>query len=394
MLSGPASSRWRAKKMSNLREHNLGLVLTGGGARAAYQVGFLLGLTRLIPELRIPILTGVSAGAINAAFLANHRGPLPQAVQDLADLWRGLEVSDIFRVDAFWLLRNFVRWASRLSTGGTALTPQVKGFMDTEPLRQLLHRALATRDGRIPGIQHNLSTGRLRSLALLTVDYATGRTVTWVEGRDVRDWERPRRLSRSTEMTVEHVMASAALPLLFPAVRLENSWYGDGGIRMAAPLAPAIHLGADRVLAISTLSGGKRNAALEGYPPPAQIAGSLLNAIFLDVLDQDARMLERINALLRERPLEHRGGLREVGICLMRPTVDLGRMSVEFEPDLPRAFRFFTRGLGTRETSSPDLLSLLMFHPGYLTRLIEIGENDAAAHVDEVRALVKRGPES
>jgi NTE family protein len=212
-----------------------------------------------------------------------------------------------------------------------------------------------------------------------------------VQGCDIRPWERPDRTSAKTRLTVDHVMASAALPLLFPAVRLGDAWHGDGGIRLAAPLAPAVHLGASRIVAVSTTHRGAQPIEYRvapRYPPPAQVLGKLFNAVFLDVLDQDARRLETMNGLICDLPPERRRGMRKIESLVVRPSVDLGRLARQHEPDLPRAFRFLIRGLGTRETSSPDFLSLLMFQPDYIAHMIEIGEADARRHYDEIARLL------
>ena len=187
-------------------------------------------------------------------------------------------------------------------------------------------------------------------------------------------------------------MASAALPLLFPAVQIGNAWYGDGGIRLTAPLSPALHLGAQRILAISTRYERSQqdweDAKIAGYPPPAQVAGVLLNAVFLDQLDNDALRLERLNRLLEAIPEIERHGLRPIKLLVLRPSRDLGKLSSEFEAQLPKALRFLTRGLGTRETKSPDVLSLILFQPDYLRALMEIGEADAEKHSEEIRAFL------
>ncbi len=367
------------------------IVLTGGGARAAYQVGLLRCLAQHMPEARLPIITGVSAGAINAAFLAARRNPLPEAIEELTALWTGLTADKVFRVGSIALARNVLRWGLRLISGGAPTGPRVQGLLDTHPLRQLLRRSLESGTGEIEGIADNLESGRLTAIALLTHAYATGQTVSWVQGCDLTGWERPNRLGVNCRMTVDHVMASAALPLVFPAVALEGAWYGDGGVRMTAPLAPAIHLGADRILAISTRYDRSEREAAEpssiGYPPPAQVLGTLLNAVFLDAIDHDALRLERINQLLARLPREHWGGLGQIRLLTLRPSQDLGRLSAQYEVQLPRAFRFLTRGLGTRETESPDFLSLLMFQPDYLRRLIEIGQADAESRLEEIAGL-------
>ena len=374
---------------------DLAIVLSGGGARAAYQVGLLRALARAAPRLRFSIVTGVSAGAINAVFLAAHPGSLADAADQLSRLWKDLPVEKVFRIDSGTMTSNALRWIGRLATGGTVLTPEVRGLVDTTPLRELLEAWLPTVDGELIGIIRNLERQRLQAVAVTTLDYSTGQTVTWVQGRDAQAWRHPDRVSVRTRLGIDHVMASAALPLFFPAQRIGRHWYGDGGVRLLAPLSPAIHLGARRILAISTryrrLQAEAEVPSIRGYPPPAQILGQLMNAIFLDVLDQDEERLERLNSMIRRVPPEEREGLAPVDLLVLRPSQDLGKLAASYEPSLPAPFRFLTRGLGTRETRSPDFLSLLMFQPDYLARLIEIGEADAEARMDEILRLVTPG---
>ncbi len=367
---------------------DIGLVMGGGGARAAYQVGFLRTLAKGWPDLVIPYLTGVSAGAINAAHLASHHGNLEQAVEELYQLWSRLRIEDVFQTDLRSLGWNVIRWARRLASGGSGSQLRVRGLVDTSPLRSYLNGVLHAVDGEITGIQYNLDRGRLRAIALSSSSYTTGQSVTFVQGSKIHRWERPSRQARNVTLSVEHVMASAALPVFFPAVQVGNEWFGDGGIRLAAPLSPALHLGARRVLAISTRYGQTTEEAsaeqIEGYPPPAQIAGVLMNSIFLDLLDHDAMRLDQMNDLLRRLPPEERNGLRPVELLVLRPSQDLGRLAGEFEPQLPKGFRFLTRGLGTTETRSPDFLSLILFQPDYLQALMEIGQADAEARAEEI----------
>jgi NTE family protein len=196
-------------------------------------------------------------------------------------------------------------------SGGLAESFRGYGRLDTAPLRSLLEAFLGAIDGEIVGIARNLEDGNLRAIALTTIDYATAETVTWVQGCRIEDWERPPRRSVKTRLTVNHVMASAALPLVFPAVKLGGSWHGDGGVRLHAPLSPAVHLGASKILAISTRWRGTMSEPLEpssrAYPPLAQVGGVLLNSVFLDLMDQDALNLQRVNALLRRIPARERG---------------------------------------------------------------------------------------
>ena len=371
---------------------DVAIILSGGGARAAYQVGVLRGLSRHFPRARPLILAGESAGAINAAYLAAHSGTLPEAVEDLARLWSQLTADEIFRVGALSLARNVLRWGTRLMSGGAAIAPEARGLLDTAPLRALLERSFAPADGELIGIAKNLDRGLLKAIALTTINYSTGQTVTWVQGGRIRDWERPLRRSVGTRLTIDHVLASAALPFLFPAVRLGDDWYGDGGVRLHAPLSPAIHLGAERILAISTRYRPTHEEAdqpaVHGYPPPAQVAGILLDAIFLDLIDYDALVLERLNRLLGKLARQEWGELRPVDLLVLRPSQDLARLAAGCEACLPRGLRFFVRGLGAHETSRPALLSLVMFMPEYLQPLMRIGESDVEARLDEVAAFL------
>lgn len=371
----------------------LAFVMGGGGARAAYQAGVLRYLSRRFPHLRVPIITGVSAGAINAAHLAAHHGTFEQAADELFHLWSNLNVEQVFRTDVTSLSRHLMRWGRQLLSGGTKSPPRVRGLLDTEPLRVYLADSMHAIDGELTGINYNLRMGRLKAVALSTTNYSTGQSVLWVQGEGVREWERPTRRSRLTTLTVEHVMASAALPIVFPAVRIGRHWFGDGGIRLTAPLSPALHLGAGRILAISTRhSPTARQASrptITGYPPPAQVAGVLLNSVFLDLLDDDGHRLETINELLLGLPPQARGSMRPVRLLTVRPSIDLSRLANKYEPQLPRAFRFMTRGLGTRHTEAPDFLSLIMFQHDYMTELIRVGEEDAEARDAELAALLK-----
>ena len=365
------------------------LVLTGGGARAAYQIGVLRCIERHLPTARFDIITGVSAGAINAAFLASRSAPLPGVVEELSEVWRTLQLDGVIRIESKSLVRNVFGWGTKLVSGGSPAAPRVRGLVDTSPLRELLGRLFPQNEkGEIAGIAENIARCEPKAVAVITLDYTTGRTVTWATGCDIEMWERPLRRSARATLTVDHIMASAALPLVFPAVRLGKHWHGDGGIRLAAPLSPALHLGATRMLAISTHYAKSFSEADEpqiaGYPPPAQILGQLMDAIFLDAMDEDSLRLQRSNEFLRDLPPELRRGYRLIDFAVIRPSQDLGKIAAEYEPQLPRTFRFLTRSLGTRETSNADFMSLFMFVPGYLQRLIEIGEADAEGKIDAI----------
>lgn len=370
------------------------LMLGGGGARAAYHAGFLRRLGELHPELYFPILTGVSAGAINIACLGTGTGSFRENSVRLADFWSNITVEQVFNADWAATLANMLRWVGRLATGGSGLAPSTRSLVNTEPLRKFLSAALKPgADGRLLGVADNVRRGHLDAVAITTTNYLSGISTTWVESREVVSWSRPGRTGLPADLGLDHIMASCALPLFFPAVRLENAWHGDGGIRLVSPLSPAIHLGATKILAISTRPARPFPASDPirpvPYPAPASIIGQMLDAVFLDVLDQDALHLQRLNHLLAGHPRQNQDGLSKVDLILVRPSVDIAALAAAHEKDLPRAFRFAIRGLGTRDTAQSDLLATVMFGHSYVGQLMDIGARDAEARSDEIAAFVQ-----
>src|SRR5437763_2859906 len=371
---------------------DLAVMLTGGGARAAYQVGMIKGLATAFPDLQFQIITGVSAGAINAMFLAAHSGSLAERGEQLEQLWRELECHHLFRLN--WAALLPFRTALKLTFPRFGSRP--RGFFNAGPLAALLRRVLDTpyRNQPIEGVRRNLAEGTLKAVSLMTLDYTTGQSVRWVQGRSVDLFEGPNRRSAQAEMTIEHVLASASLPFVFPAVRIRDRWYGDGGIRLSAPLSAAVHLGARRIIAMST--GYQRTPdeantpVVRGYPPAAQLMGQLLNAIFLDVIDEDGVRMERLNEMIRKLSYEDRDGFRPIELAVLRPSEDIGKLAADYVKYLPRTMRFFMRAAGAHETDSADLASMLMFEPHYLELLITLGERDVASRIDDLRAFLGR----
>lgn len=372
---------------------DLAVMLTGGGARAAYQVGLLKGIAKHFPHLRFQIIVGVSAGAINAAYLAAFRGTLAEKADQLSSMWCELNCDSIYQFDWKVMLPFRSALASISPKKLRWAKTRARAIVDTAPLKELLCRILHVPPGcPIPGIEENILSGDLRALALMTLDYSTGQTVRWVQGRNLDIYEGPNRRVTMTHFTIEHILASAALPFVFPAVRIGDSYYGDGGIRLAAPLSPAVHLGANRILAMSTAYQRTPDEAATpdviGYPPAAQILGQLVNAIFLDVIEEDAARMERMNELLRKMAPHERDGLKPIDLLVLRPSVDLGKLAGEYERYLPRKLKLLVRALGAKETESPDFVSLLMFQPEYTARIIEIGEGDVELRLPEIRAFL------
>lgn len=368
----------------------IALALTGGGARGAYQAGVLAGIAdRAGPGPCFPIVTGVSAGGINAAGLASGRGSFADSTDHLRDAWMSLDVEHVFRAGFGSIGSSLLRWAGKIGSGGR-VPFSVRGLLDTEPLRHYLDSVID-----FSGISDNIAAGRLRALALSTTGYATGRTVTFVQAAEgTPGWVRARRRSRHDQIGVEHVMASAALPVVFPAVQVGDEYFGDGSIRQSAPLAPAVHLGASRILAISVrypLSEDEREVPqVRGYPPPAQILGMIMHGVFIDALEDDAERLARINRTLSLLPpgTRHPDGLRPIEIQLLRPSRDLGKMSADLVGSLPRALRVLARGLGASSTTTPDFLSYLLFERPYIERLMQLGFDDASAQWDRIESFL------
>jgi NTE family protein len=366
------------------------LVLPGGGAHAAYQVGVLAHISERVPELQFPILTGNSAGAINVAYLAAHRGPLRAAVEALRREWGRLTVERVYRVRPAGLVGAGLRWLAKTAVGGHGNSAVVRGLMDMEPLRQFLAAGLD-----LGGIDANISTGRLRAAAVSATSYASGHTVTFVHGADsVPTWRRALRYSLKTRLTLDHVLASAAIPILFPAVRLGDQFFADGSVRQMAPLAPAIHLGARAILMITmrwdpdALPPSVPRAP--EYPTLAEVLGLLLHTVFLDAPEADAERLERINQLLESLPPGSvvPDGLRPVRLLLLRPSRDLGALALAQRVRLPPLVRWVVRGMGGQRAAAAGFLSYLLFDPGYTTALIELGYADAGSQWSRIERFL------
>lgn len=372
-------------------ENVAALVLSGGGARAAYQVGVLSGISGILGDrARFPIITGVSAGAINAAGLAAATGSFADAVSGLESSWLKMSSRSVFRAGPVALSWGILRWALSLLTRGAA--GSTRGLLDTEPLRRTLAESMPEH-----GIERNVAEGRLRAIALSATGYATGQTATFVQGHsDLEPWRRAGRVAINTRINRDHVMASSALPIVFPAVPVEGQYYGDGSIRQLAPLAPAIHLGATRILAISVrhrphLEPNETPEDARLDPPPAQILGMLLSAIFMDSLDADAERLERVNRILESMPagVSPTVPLRKVNLMVLRPSQDLGVLAAGMDHCLPTALRWLVRGLGSGRLRSQDFLSYLLFERPYLAKLIDLGRRDALAQADRIAAFLR-----
>jgi NTE family protein len=366
----------------------IGLVLTGGGSRSAYQVGVLLALAELMPRGRNPfqIIVGTSAGAVAASVLAAEAHQWRRAVAGLERVWSNFRSEQVFHVDPIHMSRAGMHWILALASGGMVLTPP-KSILDNSPLRQLLgvHVDFA-------GVRRSIARGHLRALALCATSYVTGYSVAFYDGiEECREWSRVQRVGRRTELTLDHLVASAAIPLLFPPMKLDTEYFGDGAMRQLNPLSPAIHLGADRLLIIGVRARvdagvlATRPQAL--MPSPGEIFGYMLDTLFTDQIYGDLEQLEKINELVKFAP-EVAHGSRYVETLMMAPSVDPREIASRHANELPKGLRALLRVMGGRDASGFQLSSYLTFEAGYTRELIELGYRDAMAARNALMAFM------
>lgn len=375
------------------------LVLSGGGARGAYQVGVLQGLLEhgLVSRefSSFEILVGSSAGAINSGMLAAYADQFSRGVATLAEIWANLEAKHVFRTDLASLGRIGVRWAWDLSFGGATRHVQPKSLLDTQPLRKLLTAKIPL--GRIDG---NVERGALRALAVPATDLYTSTGVLFVHGApDLKLWTRRRWSIERVRITVDHLMASSAIPIFFPSVRIDGRHFGDGSIRNTAPLSHAINLGADRIVAVAVREPGKPSVPVrrrERSSPPtiAQIAGVLLDAVMLDAIEVDVDHSQRVNTSVIGCPTaEGHGPFRYVDVLCISPSQDFGQLAAELADRIPAIVRYLLRGLGSDDEVT-ELASYLLFDAEYCSRLIEAGRQDVAAERERIAAFLGREPQA
>ena len=366
----------------------LGLVLTGGGARSAYQVGVLSALARLLPRdapAPFRIVTGMSAGAIVAAAVACHAARFREGVAALERVWRNFHVQQVFRTDALSMLGAGARWGLAVLTAGRLVRPP-RSLFDSSPLGRLLERHFDF--GRM---REAMALGHLDALAIAAANYRNPRSVDFFE---TVAWNRPARddwpRGLAVELGARHLMASAAVPFLFPAVEVGGEYYGDGAMRRIAPLSSAIHLGADRLFVVGVRdSGGARVAAgTAGTRPPSfgEIAGFMLDTLFIDALDAGLAQLERLNRLIA-RTDSAPDGLRRIDTCVMLPSVDLSAIALRHARAMPRSLRTLLRVMGASNGAGAELASYLLFESSYTRELIALGTEDAMRRRDELVAF-------
>ncbi len=370
-------------------ENREALILAGGGARAAYQVGVLRAMADWLPAgapCPFEVLVGTSAGAINAATLAARAGNFRDAVSWLEQVWAGFHVEQVMRADPATTVRASLHWVLSVVFGGWLLPPP-RSLLDTSPLRELLLRAVP------PGrIAESVAAGHIRAVAVATTSYSTGQAVAFFEAApEVREWSRARRAGVRRSIDIEVLMASSAIPFIFPVARVDGDYYGDGAMRQLAPISPAIHLGANRVLVVGTRAESAASPAdgsVDTPPSPGHLLGFVLDSLFTDGLSIDLERLRQINALLALDGMGMRPDRRPIEALVIQPSDDPTAIARRHLKAMPRSLRALLRTIGALEARGGLLASYLLFESAYTTELMRLGRADAEARREEIEAYL------
>ncbi|WP_374554046.1 patatin-like phospholipase family protein [Aquitalea pelogenes] len=373
---------------------NIGLVLSGGGARAAYQAGVLLAISRMLPDPDVnpfPIICGTSAGAINAVAVASGAANYRQAVHYLAQMWKNLHIHDVYDASLSYFIKTFFHFGISIATGGHGWH-NPKSFLDNSPLREFLGKVMP-----FDGIEHSLQQGALQALALTASCFTTGMSVTFFQGQpQIDEWNRHQRMGLREKIGLDHLMATSAIPLIFPSTQIGKLHYCDGAIRQMTPLSPALHLGADKLFIVGLTS--QRPQAVERRaagvaPSPAQIFGHLLNSVFVDSMSMDMERLLRVNhtvSLLQgHEELCAQTSLKQVDIFMLSPSQSLESIAYQYAHEFPPVLRFLMKGAGGTKQRGMTLATYLLFEPGYCRALIALGYKDALAQKDAIRQFLE-----
>lgn len=371
-------------------EKHIGLVLTGGGMRAAYQVGVLKAIAELLPSRAhnpFSVICGTSAGAINAAAIAVSMQNFRQAVLYLVNTWRNFHANQIYRTDAIGVFKNTLLWLVGLLFSALGITRLRKvSLLDNSPLNELLEKMLPYEQ-----IQAGIDAGLLHALSITASGYGSGQSVTFYQGSSqIVPWKRTGRAGVPTQIDIRHLMASSSLPFIFPATLIHREYFGDGSMRQIAPLSPALHLGATSVMVIGVTANGHveqpPRTDISEYPTLAQIAGHAMNSIFLDSMDVDLERLKKINDLVKLMPDEvrKRSNLKHVDVLVLSPSQPIEKIAEKHAAELPWTIRLLLSLIGARQRSGSTLISYLLSERKFCRALIDLGYQDAMNRRDEI----------
>ena len=373
----------------------VGLVLPGGGARCAYQVGVLKALLEISntkSESPFDIFSGTSAGAINGTFLASEAHIFDHSVVGLIDVWSNFTSNKVYKTDPITMLKSSLHWFLTIISGGI-LIPNPTSLLDNQPLRDLLRETI-----KFPDIQNNIELSIIESLAVTSASYRSRKSCTFFQANsNANNWKKTHREGKKTLVNLDHLMASVALPLIFPAVRIKNEFFGDGAMRQATPLSPAIRLGAEKLMIISAKETDDRfqfNNPREQYPSFAKITGYMLEALFLDGLYSDIERLDRINQIIKnsgDREIKtNNKKMKYIDYLIISPSEDLNVIAQKHYHNMPLSIRLLLQGLGLLKDSKSELLSFLLFESVYTSELIDLGYRDGIAKKEDIADFMIR----
>lgn len=375
-------------------KERVGLILTGGGARAAYQVGVLKAIAEFMPRRArnpFPVICGTSAGSLNAATLAINARSFRKGVRYLDNIWKNFHPSQVYRTDVLGVLSNTLRWLSGLLLSALGINKLKRvSLLDNSPLQTLLENILPCEK-----IQENIDAGLLHALSITASGYGTGQSVSFYQGAEqLVPWRRTRRLGVPTKIEIKHLMASSAIPFVFPATLINREYFGDGSMRQIAPISPALHLGATRVLVIGVTASNvdtSRMPEMHEYPTLAQIAGHAMNSIFLDNMEVDLERLRKNNELITLMPDEfHKHtDFCHVDVLVISPSQPLEKIAERYTKEMPWTIRLLLRLIGARPRRGDTLLSYLLSESKYCSALIDLGYQDAMQRREEIMHFLK-----